>query len=302
MVEAGSHPDLHLVYKELAQYHEKREVRDSVMQELGIPVIRQFLIAPAWRSSSRGRGKVFIVLEAELLSTAAQNALLKTLEEPPPKTTIILICQRQEELLPTTRSRCSIVRFHLLPQNFVEKRLVASDTPEVEARFWAAFTGGSIGQALELHARGLYEVKTDIVKRLAELASSAGAMPGELLARIMEKLADQEVSAVSKAEGGTLSKNLASRKAAGVMLQLIGSAFHDALVLKTAAALPLIHVDQRAEVEALAARFDADTLARIIEQLSEFEELLWRNLNPKIVWDNVAITCGSGAPLNVSEV
>jgi DNA polymerase-3 subunit delta' len=47
MMQAGSHPDFQRVYKELAAYHDDPAVRNRVMQELGIEVIRRFLIAPA---------------------------------------------------------------------------------------------------------------------------------------------------------------------------------------------------------------------------------------------------------------
>ena len=52
-------------------------------------------------------------------------------------------------------------------------------------------------------------------------------------------------------------------------------------------------------VRALAGRFDPTQLAEIIEQLCRYEQLLWRNVNPKIVWDNLAITCASAAPLRL---
>jgi DNA polymerase-3 subunit delta' len=299
MVDAGSHPDFHLVYKELARYHEEKRIRDSVMQDLGIDVIRSFLIAPAYRSGSRGRGKVFVVLEAELMSRDAQNALLKTLEEPPPLTTIILIAERAEEMLPTTLSRCSIVRFGPLPRDFVVGRLVEKNIAKQEAQFWAAFTDGSLGRALELADRGMYPVKCDMIQRLAELGPAGAADLGAHLAKVMEKLADQEVAAVQQAEGAALSKTLASRKAAAAMLQLIAGAVHDALALKSGAAMPVVHADQPDAIQALARRFEPAQLAQIIEQLSEYEELLWRNVNPKIVWDNVVITCASAAPLGI---
>jgi DNA polymerase III gamma/tau subunit len=115
----------------------------------------------------------------------------------------------------------------------------------------------------------------------------------------MEKLADQEVAAVQQAEGAALSKTLASRKATAAMLQLIAGAVHDALALKSGAAMPVVHADQPDAIQALARRFEPAQLAQIIEQLSEYEELLWRNVNPKIVWDNVVITCASAAPLGI---
>lgn len=299
MIEASSHPDLHMVYKELAQFHEDAGVRDRVMQELGIDVIRSFLITPAGRLSSRGRGKVFIVLESELMNAASQNALLKTLEEPPPKTTIILICQSPEEMLPTTLSRCCIVRFGLLNADFVTSKLTLGGMGEEEARFWAAFTEGSLGRAMELSARGMHPVKCEIVMRLAGLVTGTNPDMGDYLAKVMDQLAEEEIASARKADGATLSKNLASRKAAGTMLQIIASAFHDAMILSTSASLPPVHADQRTCVETLARRFTPVQLAGIIEQLSEFEQLLWRNVNPKTVWDNVAITCASASPLNL---
>ncbi len=111
MMVADAHPDFQIVYKELARYHDNASVRARVMQDLGIDVIRRFLIEPSYRSPVRGRGKVFIVREAELMSIAAQNALLKTLEEPPVGVTILLITTRPEQLLPTTLSRCWQIRF-----------------------------------------------------------------------------------------------------------------------------------------------------------------------------------------------
>ncbi|MCY2930316.1 MAG: hypothetical protein NTV86_12620 [Planctomycetota bacterium] len=150
MFDAGSHPDFHMVYKELARYHDDESVRGSVMQELSIAVIRQFLLAAASLKPSRKKGKVFVVREADLLSDEAQNAMLKTLEEPPPGVTIILICRRPEELLATTRSRCSLVRFGPLPREFVREKLVEAGLEEAECAFWSAFTDGSVGRALRM--------------------------------------------------------------------------------------------------------------------------------------------------------
>ena len=42
-----------------------------------------------------------------------------------------------------------------------------------------------------------------------------------------------------------------------------------------------------------------DDLAEIIEQLSEYERLLWRNVNAKVIWDNAVITCATAAPLRL---
>jgi len=302
MVAAGTHGDFHLVYKELAQYHEDPKVRERVMQDLSIDVIRRFLIAPAGRVSSRGRGKVFIVLEADLMSDAAQNALLKTLEEPPPGVTIILVAERPEQLLPTTLSRCRMVRFGLLPQAFVKEELLERPLPAEQARFWASFTEGSVGRAIALAEAGMYPVKRELLDRLAGLGEGGDAELSELLSDTTEALADDAVKASRKADGTEMARTLATRQATGAMLELIASAFLDAMHLRCGLASGesgLIHADQAQAVKALAQRFSPEQLAEIIQQLSHYEQLLWRNVNPKIVWDNVVITCASAAPVGM---
>ncbi len=299
MMAAGSHPDFHLIYKELARYHDDPDVRGRVMQEVGIDVIRSFLIAPTTRRAARGRGKVFVVLEAELMSVAAQSALLKTLEEPPEDVTIILVCVRGEQLLPTTLSRCAMVRFAPLPREFVTGRLIEEGVDDREAEFWSAFTGGSIGRSAELHALGMYAVKCDLVDRLAELGIAGDADLAEHLVETTEKHGAALVAQAKADHGAVMSKLLASRRAASAMLGLISSAFTDALTLSVGADRELVHSDQAAGIKAIAGRFAPGELCEIIEQISGYERLLWRNVNPKIVWDNVVITCASAAALGV---
>jgi DNA polymerase III subunit delta' len=304
MMDSRSHPDFHPVYKELARYHENSQVRDRVMQELGIDVIDSFLITPAGRSPSRGRGKVFVIRQAELMSDAAQNALLKTLEEPPPGVTIILLCNQPQQMLPTTISRCRVVPFHLLPRDFVAGRLAEQGLAPLEAQFWARYTDGSIGRAMELSQAQMYEVKQHILDRLAAMPPTGDAELGEHLHKITEKLADETIQAVKKSQGAEMSKSLATRQAAGAMLELIASAYADAMHLRAgmdadAPVPPIVHQDQEPKIAALAGRFSASQLAEIIEQLSEYEQLLWRNVSGKLVWENVVITCASAAPLKL---
>lgn len=299
MMRAESHPDFQLVYKELARFHDDANVRGRVMQDLGIDVIRSFLIAPAGRSSTRGRGKVFVVLEADLLSIAAQNSLLKTLEEPPASVTIILVCLRPEQLLPTTRSRCSLVRFGPLPREFVTKKLAEAGVDSTEADFWSALTDGSIGRALELSRAGMYDVKREVVEGLSRLPVGGDAKLAETLAKHTDTLAEADVKRAKKDDDANLSKTLAVRRATGAMLEVIAAAYRDALTCATGAAADIVHNDQLTAVRAIAERFSPVELAEILEQLSRYERLLWRNVNPKIVWDNVVITCASAAPLNV---
>ncbi len=297
-VGAGTSGDFRLVYKELARYHQDADVRGRVMQELGIDVVRDFLITPAWRSPA-GAGKVFVVLEAELMSVAAQNSLLKTLEEPPPGVTIILICRRAAELLPTTLSRCWMVNFHPLPIDFVRDRLAAAGVAAAEAAYWAAYTDGALGAALRLAEQGMYAVKRDLLARTAAPAGGDGAELADYLAKAADKLAGLLVAEVKQQDGADLSRQLAGRRAAAAILAMLAGFFRDAVTVASGAERPLVNADQAGEVRALAKRFNAVELAKAIEQLGECERLLWRNVNARLVWDNVAVTICSAQPLRL---
>ncbi|MDP6635813.1 MAG: DNA polymerase III subunit delta' C-terminal domain-containing protein [Phycisphaerae bacterium] len=291
---AGTHPDLGVIAKELAAHHPAPEVRNRKMQNLGIGVIKHFLLKSAYLAPARGKGKVFIVREAELMTPIAQNALLKTLEEPPPGVTIILLCRRSEQMLPTTISRCHTVQFGPLPSDFVTDRLAREEIDPDEAKFWAAFTDGSVGRALSLARSDMYAVKCDMLDELAALGPGGDAGLGERLQKITEARAIAAVKAAKSADKAELSKMLATRQATGTMLELIASAFRDAISLAAGADRPLVNADQHGAVESIARKHSMRQLTGAIEQLSNYEQLLWRNVSPKIVWDNVVLACAAG--------
>ena len=292
---AGTNGDLQLVYKELARYHDDVKVRDRVMQDLGVDVIRQFLIAPAYRAAAGGHGKAFIVLGAEVMSVPAQNALLKTLEEPPPGVTIILTCHSPAELLPTTRSRCQAVPFRPLPIDLVASSLEEAGITPAEARFWASFSGGSLGQAGALaQEEDMYKFKRDLGELLASLSPAREGLLAEALTKAMDAQAHS-----LRARDRELAPTLASRQAGQTLLALLASFYRDALTRACDADRPLVHADQPGPIRKLASQFDAPAVADILAQLSRYEELLWRNVNPKLLWDNVALTCAGAAAVKV---
>jgi DNA polymerase-3 subunit delta' len=80
--------------------------REAGNKEVKVEAIRDLCAALQLKASEGGR-KVALLADADRLSASAQNALLKTLEEPPPGTVLILACEAEERLLTTVRSRCS---------------------------------------------------------------------------------------------------------------------------------------------------------------------------------------------------
>jgi DNA polymerase-3 subunit delta' len=118
-----------------------------------------------------GRRRVVIIDEADTLMVQAQNALLKTLEEPTPSSVFILLSARPDMLLPTVLSRCPQLRFRPLSAADIASALMARGHNETEARAVAAIADGSLGQALQASAGELVESR-DLAQRVLEKAAT----------------------------------------------------------------------------------------------------------------------------------
>lgn len=95
--------------------------------------------------------KVYIVPGAESMTVQAQNALLKTLEEPPAYAVILLIADGLENFLPTVRSRCITLPVKPVPEEQIRQFLTVKHSVEKEkADMCARFARGNVGRALEL--------------------------------------------------------------------------------------------------------------------------------------------------------
>src|SRR3954469_8422686 len=99
-----------------------------------------------------GRRRVVIIDEADALVAPAQNALLKTLEEPTPSSVFILVAARPDMLLPTVLSRCPQLRFRPLSLEEMTAALIARGRTDADARAIAATADGSLGQAMQASA------------------------------------------------------------------------------------------------------------------------------------------------------
>jgi len=136
-VAAGTHSDLQLITVPPG----KKEIGIDRVREL-----RRFVqLQPV-----RGRSKVGIIDDAHMLTGAAQNALLKTLEEPPPRSVLILVANTPDAMLPTVRSRCQRLQFGPLPVEQVVEVLTQHGLDAAAAGELAALADGSPGRALAL--------------------------------------------------------------------------------------------------------------------------------------------------------
>lgn len=108
--------------------------------KIGVNDVRELLQSLALRR--HGTNRAAVLLDAHTTTPAAQNALLKTLEEPPENTTLLL-SGREEELLPTIRSRCSALRLGAEPLEAIATRLQNKGVSSQLARHCAALSCGA---------------------------------------------------------------------------------------------------------------------------------------------------------------
>lgn len=110
--------------------------------------------------------KIYIIPEADLMTVQAQNALLKTLEEPPEYAVIFLLTENADGLLATIRSRCVMLKLRNIKDKLVKKYLMEQmQIPDYQAELCAAFAQGNIGRAVML-AKSEYfnEIKDDAIQ------------------------------------------------------------------------------------------------------------------------------------------
>ncbi|MGE3180380.1 MAG: DNA polymerase III subunit delta' [Phycisphaerae bacterium] len=297
----GSHPDFHLIHRGLRHFHPDRTIRASKGLFLVVDLIRHFLIEPAGKKPMVGARRVFVIRDAERMNEEAQNAILKTLEEPPPLTTLILVTSSADRLLQTIRSRCAPIAFGLLPRTFLHERLVAQgQLPDTDARALAELADGRLGTALHWHACGLLELLPRVFK-LPQYAASPEAFGKEAL-DISESLARMMESTVGEAD--TADEDSASKKRSASASKAIGTdVLRDALKV----VLSLVAMQLRAEMLAAVGAGETSALATgmrtggdeigLADQLDltqRYAAMLDRNVAPQLVCEALAVQLATG--------
>lgn len=232
LIAAGTHPDLHIITKELARFSEDRQVRERKLLTIPKDVIDTHLLRPAALAASvRAHGmasKVFIIDEAELLDRSVtnaptQNAILKTLEEPPPGTVIVLVTSAEDRLLPTIRSRCQRVAFGRLSSAEMAAwaRQAAIQIPPQHKDWLLRFADGSPGVLREAIDAGLGTWHERLAPLLAKVERGEYSPElGPAMATLIDEWAESHVAGSRNA-----SKEAANHEGARLMVRLLASHF-----------------------------------------------------------------------------
>ncbi len=218
-----------------------------------------------------GRRRVVIVDDADALMPEAQNALLKTLEEPPAASTFILVTSRPDVLLPTVRSRCQRLRFGRLAPTDVAQVLVRDHGfAEADAHAAAALSDGSIGAALAGGTEEFVEARQAAASLLQTVASARDPR--------------------RRLEGArALGRDSVDRDGLSHRLYAVSSMLRDlGILLSRADERRLANADLRPLLQGLTRTFDSERALRAFSAVDRALAALDRNASPKIVADWLA--------------
>jgi DNA polymerase III subunit delta' len=258
-ITTAGHADVHLVEPD-----DKDSIKVDAIREMS----QMLQLRPM-----EGRFRISIVRDADRMNPQAQNALLKTLEEPPGSAHLVLTTSRPQAILPTVLSRCQKVPFAPVPSREIAALLVREKgSDEKSALLLAALAQGAPGRAFAGDAGAVVEARDrarEIDRRLYGRSAASAKSAMQAAAELVE----------DKEELGTILSQL------GVWLR-------DQIVVASGAQnAELANADQGSEIEALAAERGLFELLRRARALEHAERQLAApfNLNPLLVVEQLCL-------------
>lgn len=254
-IASGNHPDVRVIQAATGK------------KEISIQQVRELEKELSFRSFSGGK-KIAVVDPAPLMNVSAQNALLKTLEEPPQDSVLILLATSSGGLLPTLVSRCVRLSFTPLPAELVGEFLMSKKGMErPQAMFLAALAMGSPGRALSAEMEALIE------RRQAWLEQIDSLTPGDF----------RRALAVAEELAGTREESLG-------FLEWAEGWYRDLLVYSLSGSTEqLCNRDLEEGLRRHAARYGLDQILTLRSRAARTAARIQRNVNRRIALENFCV-------------
>ena len=308
LIDAGAHQDLH----RLAPEGPGLQVRIGDHEDPDPGTVRHLLRELA-RLPVEGAHRVAIVEAAHRLNEDAQNALLKTLEEPPAGATLILCADEPERLLPTVRSRVAVLRLGPVGVRVVEGVLAEHGVEPPRSAQLARLADGRPGLAITLAAapeavaareelaRSLLDLAAlgtadrlvagrDLLARAADLARMGGTPAGSpgpgSGAVVAGATGDPEAEAGPRPSRGTPAER---RQAAASLLATWTAVARDLAVTAAGAGAAARDTALLDDLRAVAAAVAPGACTAFLGRLVRAAELLDANANPELLVDTLVL-------------
>lgn len=208
-----------------------------------------------------GKVKVFIFNQAERLTDEAQNALLKSLEEPPSGNVIILLLPHAKSVYDTISSRAVEIKIPPFESQTIRKILMEEGVGGEEADFLSRASQGELSRARKAYEAGWFSRKNEWV----------------------DKLMDNPVSFLEEFHGAT-------REEAEEVFRFLIEWFRDLLAFKFAEDMDsLIHQDRFPVIESICAKRDFNAIMELFESLSLIKKSIDDYANVKLAFTNAEI-------------
>jgi len=252
LIARRSHPDVTLV---------EAEQVDGTLKIDQVRALQQTLSLRPYEA----RYRVAILRRFHEANPAAQNALLKTLEEPAPNVVLVLTARAADApLLPTVSSRCQPLNLRPLPVEQVREALEwAFGAPQDVAKRLALLSGGRIGWAVSAYAH-----PEELEQRERALSLLETALTGRRLERfkLVEGLPNEKNDLLA-------------------LLRFWVAYWRDVVLVASGSRAPITNDDRRAEIIALAGRIDREAAQRALAATMRTMELLGRNANTRLAFE-----------------
>jgi DNA polymerase-3 subunit delta' len=252
--------------------------REDGKASIGVDEIR-FLRSDVLFAPNAASLKVYIIEEADLMTTAAQNALLLTLEEPPEYVLFLLLCESASAMLETIRSRAQLLRMTPIDDAQMDKHLSSQRAytmlPEHERRQLVLLADGRVGRALELlngaERKVLMERQSLAARCVTVLLGDRGKRD---VGAVPELLSDIGI----KRDTVTIK-----REALLLLLSDIQLALRDLVLLKRAEEVVLrFYTDREAAIE-ISERTTPASLLDLFDEIERVRSRITRNANIRLV-------------------
>ncbi len=255
-IESRTHPDFDVM--EPDEERSTPQIKIERIRELEQQIIYRPLV---------GRRKIYLIDQADRMTLAAANALLKTLEEPPTQSLFVLVSDRPTAIPATVRSRCQAVRFTPPARTQVEAALVLRrEIAPDDARFLAVVTESRLGEALQADLAALHSQQQEFSALMAE----------QTLTSLPRLLAAAEA--------------LAKTDRALEALEWIARWVRDLVLFKTGADPEwLASIDPRGDWQAVARRGSLEGMLDLLDSLDRFQRNQTRNLNLQLALESVLL-------------
>lgn len=255
--ESGNHPDIIKVTHEKPNSISVDDIREQVNNTI--------MIKPY-----QGPYKVYIIPQADMMTPQAQNALLKTIEEPPEYAVIMLLTENADTLLSTINSRCVMLKLRNIKDTLIKKYLMETmQVPDYKADMCTAFAQGNMGRAIMLaNSEHFNEIRDEAV---------------QLLKYINEMELSEIVQAVSRITAYKLEIN--------DYLDIIMIWYRDVLLYKATKDMDkVVFKDQLKYIKERAKRSSYEGIELIIESLEKAKARLKANVNFDLVMELLFLT------------